>query len=109
MLAVGDDQGTVHVMEVPRNLRRAANNEKAFAGNFFAREEKRVEYVQQRSEALAEGGGGGAEAGGAPVEVKEGEPTEDEKLEAVFREVEAKFLEDMEIVLEQEAAPADVS
>ena len=109
LLAVGDDQGTVHVMEVPRNLRRAANNEKAFAGNFFAREEKRVEYVQQRSEALAEGGGGGAEAGGAPVEVKEGEPTEDEKLEAVFREVEAKFLEDMEIVLEQEAAPADVS
>jgi len=34
MLAVGDEQGTVHVVEVPRNLRRAANNEKQFAQNF---------------------------------------------------------------------------
>ena len=35
LLAVGDDQGTVHVMEVPRNLRRAANKEKDFTLNFL--------------------------------------------------------------------------
>merc|ERR1719316_2022061 len=68
LLAVGDDQGTVHVMEVPRNLRRAANNEKHFAGNFFAREEKRVEYVQRRIEQRKEEGSGGGEDKPAVVE-----------------------------------------
>jgi hypothetical protein len=29
MLAAGDDQGTLHVMEIPRNLRRPHNSEKA--------------------------------------------------------------------------------
>merc|ERR1719247_1150077 len=85
LLAVGDDQGTVHVMEVPRNLRRAANNEKQFAANFFAREEKRVEYVQRRLEQLKEeGSGGGDEPTGASAEAGDG-PTEEEKLEAQFR------------------------
>ena len=55
LLAVGDDQGTVHVLEVPRNLRRAAN-EKAFAQNFFVREQ-RVEYIQRAAES------GNAESG----------------------------------------------
>ena len=50
LLAVGDDQGTVHVMEVPRILRRAANNEKTFTITFFEREVKRVEYGQRRIE-----------------------------------------------------------
>jgi len=107
MLAVGDDQGTVHVMEVPRNLRRAANNEKQFATNFFAREEKRVAYCQRRAEQLAEQGGKADEAtGGAPP--AEGEPTEEDKLEIAFRETEAKFLEEMELNVEPPApAPAE--
>ena len=113
LLAVGDDQGTVHVMEVPRNLRRAANNEKAFAANFFAREEKRVEYVKRRLEQLKEEAGEAkAEGGGPPAEPKEGEPTEEEKLEAAFKEMELKFIEDMELQVggeEGEPAPAEVS
>lgn len=40
LLAIGDDQGTVHVIEVPRNLRRAANNERASASTFITREVK---------------------------------------------------------------------
>ena len=110
LLAVGDDQGTVHVMEVPRNLRRAANNEKQFAANFFAREERRVEYVQRRLEARAAEGGkeGGAEPTGAGAEAKEGELTEEEKLEAVYLETEAKFLEEMELnVSDAPASPGD--
>jgi len=94
LLAVGDDQGTVHVMEVPRNLRRAANNEKHFATNFFSRELERVAYVQRRGE--DEEPTGGAEGGGSD-EPKEGEPTQAEKYEAAFLEMEAKFLEDMEL------------
>ena len=137
LLAVGDDQGTVHVLEVlrscltqrtaavkgtslcalhsvrtlralvcafctsvrrlqvPRNLRRAANNEKQFAANFFMREEKRVEYLQRGTDG-EEGGEGGGEKSDAPmVEAKEGEPTQEEKLEAEFLALEEKFMEEM--------------
>ena len=108
LLAVGDDAGTVHVMEVPRNLRRAAANEKAFAVNFFEREEKRVEFVERRAAELAEAPGreAPAEATGAPAEPKEGEATAEEKLEAIFRATEEKFLEEMGLNVE-EAAPAE--
>jgi hypothetical protein len=113
MLAVGDDQGTVHVMEVPRNLRRASSSEKGFAANFFGREEKRVGFVERRLETLKEGGGAGdgkAEGaeptGAAAADAKEGELTAEEKLEKDFLEMEAKFLEEMG--LQQDgAAPAD--
>lgn len=50
LLAVGDDQGTVHVMEIPRILRRAGNNEKMFTHTFFDREVKRVEYCESRNQ-----------------------------------------------------------
>lgn len=95
--------------QVPRNLRRAASNEKSFAVNFFSREEKRVEYVRRRLDAIKEGGGAEGEAAvPPPAEVKEGEPTEEEKAEAAFKEMELKFLEEMELNIE-EPAPAEVS
>ena len=72
LLAVGDDQGTVHVLEVPRNLRRAANNEKQFAANFFMREEKRVEYLQRGNEDDEGGEGGGDKSDAPPPEPKVG-------------------------------------
>ena len=62
LLAIGDDQGTVHVMEVPRNLRRATSNERQLAQSFFLREQQRVEWVQSRSALRAEH----AEAGELP-------------------------------------------
>ena len=109
LLAVGDDQGTVHVMEVPRNLRRAAGNEKAFAANFFVREERRVEYVQRRlAERAEEQAAKKAEKADLPPEpTTKGEDgkeepldpkaVEDLKLEAAFREMEANFKETMEL------------
>ena len=111
LLAVGDDQGTVHVMEVPRNLRRMANAEKNFTSNFFEREEKRVEYVQQREEqrsadsakkeAAARAGEGAADAKGEQADTS----ADDERLEAAFREVETQFKEDMGI--SDPSKPAD--
>lgn len=105
LLAVGDDQGTVHVMEVPRNLRRAANNEKSFALNFFVREEKRVEYMQRRFEMRAEEGVAKKEAekeaaaAAPPVgkEAEEGAPAAEpeDKLELAFRAMERQFMEEM--------------
>ena len=112
LLAVGDDQGTVHVMEVPRNLRRAAANEKAFAHSFFVREERRVEWVEQRMEAVKadKEAARDAKADAPPVatggdEAKEGEEPEETALEKEFRAMEETFLAEMGFG--DAAAPAD--
>ena len=108
LLAVGDDQGTVHVMDVPRNLRRMASNEKTFATSFFVREEQRVEWVGKRFEALVEqkeaSKADAANEVPTGTEPAEGEPTEAEKLEAAFLQLEETFL--VEMGLAPEAAPA---
>jgi len=96
LLAVGDDQGTVHVMEIPRILRRPVPNEKAFAANFFGREEQRVLYVEKRKKQRAEEKD--APKDDKPPEVKE-EPKEGEevvdKLELAFLAYEELFKEEM--------------
>ena len=45
LLAVGDGQGVLHILEMPRNLRRPLANEKEATARFFDREIARVEYV----------------------------------------------------------------
>merc|ERR1711988_1310550 len=96
--------------EVPRNLRRAANNEKSFTLNFFEREVKRVEYVQRRAEVRAKDAahkddGGAAEDGAIPTGDKAAD--DDEKLEVGFKAMELAFKEEMGIVDEAAAdAPA---
>ncbi len=79
LLAVGDDQGTVHVMEVPRILRRAANNEKTFTLTFFEREVKRVEYGQRRMEQRKEELQQNADKGGEDKEGESGADNEAKK------------------------------
>jgi len=113
LLAVGDDLGTVHVMEVPRNLRRAVNNEKGFTLNFFEREQKRVAYVEQRAverKEAAEAAKQAAEkasSGEAPQETGATEAADsDEKYEKAFRDMEEKFKQQMAISTEEEPAPA---
>ena len=117
LLAVGDDQGTAHILEVPRTLRRAQNNEKGFTLNFFEREHKRVEYVMRRAEVRAGDGGGAPKTEGAEEGAEE--PTggggakappagagtgtaviepDDEKLEMAFQAMELAFKEEMGIV-----------
>jgi hypothetical protein len=53
-LAVGDSLGTMHVMLMPRNLRRPVPNEKPLVEALLAREVQRVSYVDQRAEIRAE-------------------------------------------------------
>jgi WD40 repeat protein len=49
LLAVGDDEGYLHVMDIPHNYRKSLNKEeKTFMQAFFDREVKRVEYQQKR-------------------------------------------------------------
>jgi len=54
LLAVGDGQGVLHIMEMPRNLRRPVPNEKETMARFFEREILRVEYVIERQKFHAE-------------------------------------------------------
>jgi hypothetical protein len=50
LLAVGDAAGVLHVMELPRSLRRATNGEKAQMEGFLRRETDRVKDVDGRLE-----------------------------------------------------------
>ena len=113
---MGDEGGTVHILEVPRNLRRAASNEKAFTQNFFERELKRVDYQARRSVVRAQEAVE-KEAANAEAEVHEvaqatgdaeGVSAEDEKLEDAFKAMELAFKEEMGIVDEGEA-PAEAA
>jgi len=47
-LAVGDERGTLHLMEVPKNLARPVLNERALTEQVIRREQARVEYTTQR-------------------------------------------------------------
>ncbi|KAJ3039952.1 WD repeat-containing protein 63 [Rhizophlyctis rosea] len=49
-IAAGDDEGTLHILEVPRNLIKPSKNEKQFVRTFFDREVRRLAYVQQRKQ-----------------------------------------------------------
>jgi len=102
LLAVGDDQGTVHVMEVPRILRRSGNNEKMFTLTFFEREVKRVEYGQRRAEQrkdeqqlLAEKGEPELEKSDSTIDKV---AKEEEMLELAFKAKEETFMEEMGLV-----------
>ena len=44
-MAIGDRQGVLHIMDVPRNLRKAAVGEKGTMSAFFDRELKRVDSM----------------------------------------------------------------
>ncbi|XP_048581354.1 dynein axonemal intermediate chain 3 [Nematostella vectensis] len=48
LLAAGDSTGTLHVMEVPWNLRHPSANEANVMENFFEREVKRLAFVEER-------------------------------------------------------------
>jgi len=54
LLAVGDSVGTLHIMEVPWNLRHPSPNEAAVVENYFEREVKRLAFVGERQKIRAE-------------------------------------------------------
>lgn len=43
LLALGDTSGVLHIMELPRNLRRPLNNEKKIVNRFLNQEMSRIE------------------------------------------------------------------
>ncbi|GMI50247.1 hypothetical protein TeGR_g4809 [Tetraparma gracilis] len=120
LLAIGDVVGSLHVFDVPRNLWKPLANEHNTMLNFVNREIKRmnfseerqkareVEYTTQSKEKEAEGGGGGGEAPPPPPPAEAGweagagdaEEDEDEAEimaaeEAAYKELEARFVEQL--------------
>ncbi|KAG8437221.1 hypothetical protein GDO86_008065 [Hymenochirus boettgeri] len=49
-LAVADDYGTLHILEIPWNLHHPFTNENASVQHYFEREVKHLEYSTQRKE-----------------------------------------------------------
>ena len=48
LIAIGDNQGVLNIMEVPWALRRSVSGELAAVKAYFQRETERREYVKQR-------------------------------------------------------------
>jgi len=109
LLAVGDNQGVLHIMEMPKNLRKMAPNEEALMRNFFDRELSRVDYVDQRAgvralelkdkeaagaakDAAGKEGGAEEEERAAEEEEEPAPPEEDmQKAEEEYRKLEKEF------------------
>ena len=47
-LAVGDEEGSLHILDIPRNLRRSIPNELAMVTSFIEREVQRVNSLARR-------------------------------------------------------------
>ncbi|KAJ3375105.1 WD repeat-containing protein 63 [Allomyces arbusculus] len=101
-IAIGDDDGTVHVLEVPRNIFRPAKNEKAFMRALLDREIKRVAFAAERRtfraqerQRVAEAKSGGSADGAAPPPAAADAkgPLEGDALEKAFQDLQAATLE----------------
>merc|ERR1711871_26993 len=55
ILAVGDEKGNLHIVEMPRTLRKKVGNEMVSIENFFDSEDRRVKYVAARMAIRGEG------------------------------------------------------
>ncbi|KAI8930261.1 WD40-repeat-containing domain protein [Entophlyctis helioformis] len=49
-IAAGDDAGTLHILEIPRNLQKQSKNEKSVISAFFEREGRRLAYSNGRKQ-----------------------------------------------------------
>ncbi|KAI9204650.1 WD40-repeat-containing domain protein [Polychytrium aggregatum] len=102
-IAVGDDEGTLHILEVPRNLSKPVKNERSIIQTFFDREVRRLSYVKGRKEirisekpkweqAAIEASLAQKRSEEKKVEEKNPEE-EEEKAEKEYRAMERSFLE----------------
>lgn len=137
-IAVGDSNGTLFVLDIPRNLRRPLGAEEGVVKGYFDREVSRVEYCRARldternegaelareqaeeearqaelaaKEAQAQAdqqaqGNNAATTAAAQTSTSEAEKLIDEKQEAAYKDMEAKFWEELGLTKEE---PADAS
>lgn len=109
-LGVGDDEGTLHVLEVPKALRRPSRNEKQLIKAFFEREVKRVgNVVEQKANRAKENTTQDVLASTTAVDIPQ-EPKassdsmekELEVMEKQYQEIEKALLEKLSIAASAE-------
>lgn len=122
LLAAGDGGGNLHILEMPRPMRRPSPNETSVMRDFFDREVQRVQYmhqVQRERSALEEENDGNADSGDAEenmdakakrkaaAEERKRVKAQLKKEEEEYRKLEAKFREELGISgSDSPAAPA---
>ncbi|KAI9217425.1 WD40-repeat-containing domain protein [Blastocladiella britannica] len=96
-IGVGDDDGTVHVLEVPRNIFRPGKNEKAIIRALLDREIKRVAFSAERRVFRAQEKQRAAEPKDPASEAKDDPkariPLEGDALEKMFLDMQTSVLE----------------
>ena len=111
LLAAGDAGGNLHILEMPRPMRRPAANEKVVMRGFFDREVQRVQYMHQVHRDRAEAGEGEESTSQdrdaenetmdakairkAKAEERKRVAAELKKEEEAYRKLEAKFREEL--------------
>ena len=116
MLAVGDSVGALHIMELPRNLRRPVSNEKNLMRSFLEREEKRVGFISdelvplraartKELEAAAQAAKDKASADAADKpKASSKKVSASEKLEDDYQKLEHQFKVELGLIADETAA-----
>lgn len=118
LLAVGDRDGYLHMLDLGKNLTRKVNNEEQLINEFFTREKDRVNYFKDRAEIRQEenrkkmeeaeanaDGDGGFKAGGIKRDDDKAK-TDEEILEEAYREFLKEFIEGKKEEKEEEPKDA---
>ncbi|GLE06183.1 hypothetical protein PINS_up015394 [Pythium insidiosum] len=116
LVAIGDQIGNLHIMEIPRTLARASGGERQAMEAYFKRESERMKATRDGAPAMQQhhqgsnnsGGGARGEAGttlvppktAAPPSVATTNPVEDE----LFKQMENEFCRELGIDLQNVAA-----
>merc|ERR1711865_413614 len=100
LLAVSESNGTLHILDIPRNLWRPLGNEKEMMEGFFTRERQHVDYVAKRG-VVRDAERAAVEAEGEQEE--EAPKEEEEKAEEEYKAMEAKFRHDLGLVVEKDS------
>lgn len=112
LLAVSESSGTLHILDIPRNLWRPLSNEKEMMEAFFTRERQHVDYVSKRT-AVRDGEKAVLDAEGEKEEEEEKKPDvdalakEEEKAEEEYRQMEQKFRHELGLVEEKNSDDED--
>lgn len=102
LLAVGDESGTLHICEMPRNLSRPLQKEENMMSKFLDRELTRMRYVREITSTVS--GGENKESGGlVPSTPKVVAPPVAEVKQDVEHTVEAQSLSQEDVAKEEES------
>lgn len=105
LVAVGDVNGTVSLLELCDSLAHAQPNEKAAIGNMFEREAKREKNLDTRAKEIARRQDSLAKE--MAREAQDKKDGKDDKMEEILRKVDADFLAMIKKVEDQESSKDD--